>query len=164
MRGETFWHRGCSRLASGRATHNARPTLTLLFPPRPSSRPHASNAPRRVFDHFVVVDAAPAAETRIAAGSPFVPAVRLIVGISLLLLGFGTLSCRVDGVSERQPVVASASPWVRTVDGWERADTWGIVPVSRPPVHPLVVAAAQGLLSALALVAFQRDDVRGRSI
>ena len=86
------------------------------------------------------------------------PAVRLIVGILLLLFGAGTLSCRLDGVAAEPRV----SPWVRTVDGWERADSWQPDPPPPPSIHPLVVAAAQGLVSVLALVAFQDDKTAGR--
>ena len=44
--------------------------------------------------------------------------------------------------------------WVRTVDGWERPEglVYGTGPAP-PRLHPLVVAAGQVLLSALALVA-----------
>jgi hypothetical protein len=82
---------------------------------------------------------------------------RLIVGISLLLLGIGTLSCRVEGLAARPAVTAESMEWVRTKDGWERPHAWHMTPAGRPRIHPLVVAAGQGLLSALALVAFHRE-------
>lgn len=88
---------------------------------------------------------------------------RLIVGISCLLLGVAMLSCRLEGpTAPREIAKPPAVEWVRTVDGWERPDTWtfsGMAPAAGPPpLHPLVVAAAQGLASALALVAFGRDE------
>jgi hypothetical protein len=87
--------------------------------------------------------------------------VRLIFGISCLLLGVALLACRVDSSAERggdgaEPRVAAK--WVRTVDGWERADSWYLEAVGRPTLHPLVVAAGQGLASVLALVAFGREE------
>ncbi len=85
---------------------------------------------------------------------------RFIIGISLLLLGFGMLSCRVEGLAVREPERAPASQWVRTIDGWERSDRWAVTPVREPAVHPFVVAAGQGLVAVMALVAF--GNVRGR--
>jgi hypothetical protein len=82
----------------------------------------------------------------------FLP-VRLIVGILLLLFGFGTLSCRVEGLAARRPERPATSQWVRTADGWERTDRWHIQPAARATLHPIVVAAGQGLVSVLALVA-----------
>ena len=77
-----------------------------------------------------------------------------------MLVGFGTLSCRVEGLAARGPERPQLSPWVRTADGWERTDSWHEERLSPPAVHPLVVAAGQGLLSVLALVAWQRDGGR----
>lgn len=69
------------------------------------------------------------------------------------------LSCQVesarDSTDMAQPKVVV---WVRTVDGWERPDSWNLEPVRRPALHPLVVAAGQGLLSVLALALFDRKD------
>ncbi len=79
---------------------------------------------------------------------------RLIVGIALLLLGVGTWSCRVEGLSAEPPRPAAAVDWVRTVDGWERPTAWQPSEVPPPRLHPLVVAFGQGLLSILALAAY----------
>jgi hypothetical protein len=84
------------------------------------------------------------------------PIVRLILGITLLLLGIGSLSCRIDNPVGGAPVV-SRPQWVRTVDGWERANLWGAPGPFVPQLHPLVVGTAQGLLSVLALVACAGD-------
>src|SRR5438045_2569572 len=73
--------------------------------------------------------------------------VRPILGIALLLVGVGTLSCRVAGPSASGPILTSSRQWVRTANGWERTDMWEIAAVSEPGLHPLVVAAAQGLVS-----------------
>ena len=81
---------------------------------------------------------------------------RLIVGITLLLLGVGSLSCRVEGTTNSKP--QTPAPWVRTVDGWERPNLWYTSPAKPPQLHPLVVAAGQSLASLLALAAFRRDD------
>jgi hypothetical protein len=78
--------------------------------------------------------------------------VRLILGISFLLLGFGTFLCQVEGLNARS--VPPHAAWVRTTDGWERYGSWQIDSVSPPPIHPLVVAAGQGLVSLFVLVAF----------
>ncbi len=86
--------------------------------------------------------------------------VRAILGIMCLLLGVGLASCSVEWPASR---VASNTPpqWVRTVDGWERADTWHVSKARPPQLHPLVVAAGQGLVSVMGLVACGRQ-VRGR--
>jgi hypothetical protein len=89
--------------------------------------------------------------------------VRFIVGISLLVLGVGMLSCRVEGVGAQESERPRASAWVRTVDGWERSDRWTVTPAWEPGVHPLVVAAGQSLVSVMALVALGGNpNVRGR--
>jgi hypothetical protein len=82
---------------------------------------------------------------------------RVIVGISLLLLGVGTLSCRQVARHDGN-VRQVAFKWVRTVDGWERPAWWEVSPIETPHLHPLVVATGQGLVSVLALVAFRRED------
>lgn len=63
------------------------------------------------------------------------------------------LSCRVEGVAARESDRPAASTWVRTVDGWERPDLWVSTTAWEPGLHPLVVAAGQGLASVMALVA-----------
>jgi hypothetical protein len=83
--------------------------------------------------------------------------VRAIFGISCLLLGVAMLLCQVEGsgrsnASNQRPVLQ----WVRTVDGWERPESWHLDEIRRPALHPVVVAAGQGLLSVLGLVVFQR--------
>jgi hypothetical protein len=89
--------------------------------------------------------------------------VRAIFGISCLLIGFAMLACRVESSAERGAVDAKpqAARWVRTSDGWERADSWRIEPVRRARLHPLVVAAGEGLFSVLALVAATGVESRG---
>ncbi len=87
--------------------------------------------------------------------------VRLILGITLLLLGVGTLSCRVEAPARSGPIIPSVGQWVRTVDGWERTDMWNVAAVEAPRLHPLVVAVGQGLVSILGLAAFRQDVRRG---
>ncbi len=82
---------------------------------------------------------------------------RLILGITLLLLGVGTLSCRVENSIGDGSPIRSAGQWVRTVGGWERTETWQAVEAFTPQLHPLVVAAGQGLISVLGLVACRQD-------
>jgi hypothetical protein len=83
--------------------------------------------------------------------------VRAIFGISCLLLGAALLLCRgEDSGLSAKPQAAVA--WVRTADGWERPDCWNLETVTRPGLHPLVVAAGQGLLSVFGLVLFRRDE------
>ncbi len=83
---------------------------------------------------------------------------RFVVGITLLLLGLGMLSCRVQGSASTHAQNPPSLTWVRTTDGWERSGSWNIAAVSRPRLHPLVVATGQGLASVLALIAFRRDQ------
>lgn len=81
---------------------------------------------------------------------------RLIVGISLLLLGLGMFSCQVEGTAHEPTSGKSSVAWVRTNAGWERPAVWFSEPPTPPALHPLVVAAGQGLGSILALAAFSR--------
>jgi hypothetical protein len=74
------------------------------------------------------------------------------------------LSCQVGPVvtgpgsaNTQAAVTTQAGGWVRTVDGWERVDSWYVSEVRPPRLHPLVVAAGQGLVSLLGLVACQRE-------
>jgi hypothetical protein len=97
----------------------------------------------------------------LAAISTCRSAVRFIIGISLLLLGFGLFACQVEGVSARSSTADFTMPWVRTVDGWERQGSWTVSAVGPPAVNPLVVAAGQTLASILALAFFQRDSQAG---
>ena len=83
---------------------------------------------------------------------------RLVLGISMLLLGLGMLSCRVQGSASMNSPSRPPLAWVRTADGWERPGSWNIATVRPPKLHPLVVAAGQGFASVLALAAFRRDD------
>jgi hypothetical protein len=100
-----------------------------------------------------------AASDAIAAASQNL---RLILGISLLLLGLGGLSCQVQNSVGRGPVVTAAGQWVRTVGGWERTETWHAPDLYVPRLHPLVVAAGQGLVSVMALVVCSRHGRVGR--
>src|SRR6185369_4881600 len=84
-----------------------------------------------------------AASDAIAAAPPNL---RLILGITLLLLGLGTLSCQVQDSVGDGPVIPSVGKWVRTVDGWERPELWNAPELFAPRLHPLVVAAGQGLV------------------
>jgi hypothetical protein len=78
---------------------------------------------------------------------------RSILGILLLLFGVGLVSCRIEGRSTDLVIVANASDWVRTVDGWERPHNWSPSLAEPPVMHPLVVAAGQLLVSLFALAA-----------
>jgi hypothetical protein len=85
--------------------------------------------------------------------------VRAIFGISCILLGVLWLMCRVEGPIRAQIAKPqAASRWVRTVDGWERPDSWTLVTAPGPTLHPLVIAAGQGLVSVFGLLLFQRDE------
>jgi hypothetical protein len=87
---------------------------------------------------------------------------RLILGITLLLLGLGSLSCQVQDSVGHGPVVAPTGQWVRTVDGWERPELWNAPALYVPRLHPLVVAAGQGLVSVMGLVACAGQGPVGR--
>jgi hypothetical protein len=75
----------------------------------------------------------------------------------LLLVGLGILSCQVRDSVGDGPAVLPATQWVRTVDGWERPALWNAPGPHSPRLHPLVVAAGQGLVSVMALVACRRN-------
>lgn len=98
----------------------------------------------------------------IGSGSQPSVAVRLvmraILGISLVLVGVGMFSCQLEGVSSPPVTYPTGPAWVRTVDGWERPGTWQFDVALPPPprLHPLLVAAGQGLGSVLGLVACGR--------
>jgi hypothetical protein len=79
--------------------------------------------------------------------------VRLIVGITLLVLGVGMLTCAWEGPAAHAVAQVRELRWVRTADGWERDGSWAANKYRPPSLHPLVWAAGQGLLSILALVA-----------
>jgi hypothetical protein len=79
---------------------------------------------------------------------------RLILGVFFLLYGVGLWACSVEWGSEQ--AMKPAVEWVRTVDGWERSHrVYNSIrrEVGPPRLHPLIVAAGQGLASVLALVA-----------
>jgi len=79
---------------------------------------------------------------------------RSIFGILLLLLGIGLLSVRMEGRSAENTLGQQPIEWVRTVDGWERPhNNWRPSLAAPPAVHPLIVAAAQTLISLFALAA-----------
>ena len=78
---------------------------------------------------------------------------RSILGIAMLLLFAGLLSCQIEGRSADVHPPAASVDWVRTIDGWERPRVWQLSPAVPPAVHPLVVASGQLLLSLFALVA-----------
>jgi hypothetical protein len=82
--------------------------------------------------------------------------VRLVLGITLLLLGAAMLLVRVEGSAGTRPIQPARGQWVRTVNGWERTDLWHEKVAGPPQLHPLVVAAGQGLVSVLGLVAASR--------
>jgi hypothetical protein len=87
----------------------------------------------------------------------FLLPMRMIVGITMLLLGLGMFACGLEGAGRpggQMPV----GQWVRTAAGWERTDSWRLSPVRQSQLHPLVVAAGEGLVSVLALAAFRRDE------
>ncbi len=85
-------------------------------------------------------------------------AMRLILGITLFLIGSGMWACRLEGLAVDTPLDQGASTWVRTADGWESMETWYVE--ADPPLrlHPLTVAAGQCLLSLLALVAYSKQQ------
>ena len=85
-------------------------------------------------------------------------AVRFILGISLLLVGAGLFACQVEGFSAHSSMAEISTPWVRTVDGWERHGSWKVSAVGPPAVNPLVVASGQVLVSILGLAFFERDS------
>ena len=78
---------------------------------------------------------------------------RTILGILLLLIGFGLVACRIEGQTSSPPLTLTEVDWVRTVDGWERPQQWTPSLAGPPAIHPMLLAAAQVLVSVFALVA-----------
>jgi hypothetical protein len=68
------------------------------------------------------------------------------------------LLCQTDSGCTINAKPQAAVRWVRTVDGWERPDSWNSHAPTLPALHPLVVAAGQGLFSLLGLTLFHRND------
>lgn len=52
----------------------------------------------------------------------------------------------------------SEDPWRRTSTGWERIDHWHRKDWNPPPLHPMVVAALQIMVSLLGFLALERDQ------
>lgn len=76
---------------------------------------------------------------------------RFLCAMSLLLAVILAM-CHWEG--EAVEVRTDAPSWVRTVDGWERPETWEPVTAPEPIIHPGVVAAGQLLASLAALVVY----------
>jgi hypothetical protein len=90
---------------------------------------------------------------------------RSIVGILLLLVGFGLVSCQLEGTSAgTRGATTTKTDWVRTVDGWERAGNWEPLVSHRPQLHPLVVGSGQVLAALLSLAAFAGQPNRSLAI
>ncbi|MGE3240151.1 MAG: hypothetical protein AB7G28_24545 [Pirellulales bacterium] len=83
---------------------------------------------------------------------------RSILGILLLLVGAGLVSCRIEGHVSDAQAQRPAIDWVRTANGWERSSNWSPSLAPRPAVHPLVIGAGQLLISMLALAAAARPE------
>ena len=83
---------------------------------------------------------------------------RSIFGITLLLVCVGVASYNVKGSAAPNRRTPTPMAWVRTMNGWERPDSWTAVPVTPPTLHPLVVAVVECLSSCLGLLAFRRDS------
>lgn len=82
---------------------------------------------------------------------------RPILGITLLVVGLGMVLCNWEDEDARPSVAVEKARWVRTIDGWERAGSWHAVVIRPPGLHPVVLAAGQGLVSVFALVAFGKE-------
>jgi hypothetical protein len=147
-------HRGCFS-EGGVAASAAKPSILLNSLCIATGRNGALPIVPRIFDRVH------RGKSQLQVGDANVLAMRLICGIGCLLIGAAMVSCRVEtSVTEASADLtmerAPALEWVRTVDGWERVDTWFVETTEPPQLHPLVVAAGQGLVSLLALVACQR--------
>ena len=98
--------------------------------------------------------------------------------VSILCLLVGQVSgaqvepaaSEIDGnTAVRAAAVATSTvrpdPWRRTAQGWQRIDDWpqpqsGPIDAGVAHVHPLVVAALIGLISAAALLGFESPGRR----
>lgn len=80
--------------------------------------------------------------------------VRRIVGLVLMLLALGWLASELPSrLADNAPNITTS--WRRTRDGWQRLSTLATSrPTSPPQLHPLVVAAFEGLLFLAGMVAF----------
>jgi hypothetical protein len=113
-------------------------------------------------ESVLCLDAPPRSPAATASPNQRTRTVRLIIGISLLLLGAGCLSCRLDGLAIDPPTALPDVDWVRTVHGWEQRNTWSLNEVSAVGLHPLVVATSQVMLSVLALASCTVDPATRR--
>jgi len=84
---------------------------------------------------------------------------RLIIMILLATTLAGWIASRIELSHDVPPIAAPRIDWVRTVDGWERRSK--LFPNEHqyeqqyePPIHPLVVASLQLILSLAALITF----------
>jgi hypothetical protein len=96
--------------------------------------------------------------SRCTAARELPPVMRSILGIVLLLMGAGLVSCRIERRSADAHSQQTANDWVRTADGWERAHNWKPSLAAPPAIHPLVIASGQLLVSMLALTAAKRPE------
>ena len=72
-----------------------------------------------------------------------------LVGLAVLLLGIAAAIVPIDTANP-----LSADDWVRTVDGWERAEWRTVSRHDGPGLHPAVPAIGMLLLAVLALAGF----------
>ena len=76
---------------------------------------------------------------------------RWIGAILIVLAILVSVACQVE--IDGSPIDGVPIVWVRTVDGWEKPGDWlPRAPVYDPPLHPVILALGQMLISLLALL------------
>lgn len=85
-----------------------------------------------------------------ARSSGGTPAMRLAAVLLAMLFLAGWAACTVPEPFDRTAATPAAeSPWRRTVDGWERVDSWHPPSHAGPPIpHPATIALWQVLAAA----------------
>ena len=127
----------------------ARDLRTVIRAAPPDREPLTAVLARSSRPHSVC---RPGGETRFATVARL--DVRWIACLLLALLGLGYVACQLPSRAT-VPDRRAEDPWRRTAEGWELRTCWArAAPSPHHPLHPLVVAALQVLLSLFALVAF----------
>jgi hypothetical protein len=78
--------------------------------------------------------------------------------IGWILLVLVVLGWVASELPSQPPATATpATVWRRTRDGWEHQDRVLTRPTHHPPLHPVVIATLEILLTATAMLAVSRD-------
>jgi hypothetical protein len=79
-----------------------------------------------------------------------------IAWILLVLVVFGWVAAELPSQVPNDPP-QPATVWRHTRNGWEHQDHVLVRPIHEPPLHPVVIAALEVLLTMTAMLAVGRD-------